>query len=283
MKYIKKYELVGYKQPDYDIKEYYGPVYLFTGKPATENDIEDYRIYLHNRADASDTQSEYIYQIKLKKPLYKKDVDFFGFSYDFLDDNNPFDESKYSGYFYKEITGEFLVKIKPEDITHFKLIGGFRKYDKDYPNKLNIKISEETNSFLYSYISGTILHEELTPEIKKELEQFKPKNDIKIFKGIEEVQIKYNSNINPPYHKGQIIQANFSFLTSWTTNVLIARRFIDEYPSSTPFVAMMVTKPKDILVDVRLLPKKYYHTNQREIIMLPNNNYNFKLVWKGQV
>lgn len=286
MKYIKKYEIVDYDEPDYDMKEYSGPVYLYTDKPATKEDIDKYRIYMYNRADASDTQSEYIYQIKLKKPLYKKDLDFFGF--DSMDDilsgkKVPDKTSEYSGYFYNAITSEILVKItNPEDIISFKLIGGFIKYDKNYPEKVNIELSEETEDFLYSYIGGTILHKKLTPQIKKELEQFKPKESIKIYKGIEEVQIKYNSNIKPPYHKGQIIKANFSHFTSWTTNVLIARRFIDDYPSSTPFVVMMIAKPEDILVDVRLLPGEYYHTNQREIIMMPNADYEFKIVWEGQ-
>lgn len=286
MKYIKKYEIVDYKEPDYDIKEYSGPVYLYTDKPATKDDIENYRIYMYNRADASDTQSEYIYQIKLKKPLYKKDVDFFGF--DSMEDilsgkKTPDKTSKYSGYFYKGITTEILVHISnPEDITSFKLIGGFRKYDKDYPKKLDIKLSEDTEDFLHSYIGGTILHKKLTPEIKKELEQFKPKLPIKIYKGIEEVQIKHNSLEQPPYHKGQIIKSNFSHFTSWTTNILIVRRFIDDYPSSIPYVVMMVAKPEDILVDVRLLPGEYYHTNQREIIMLPDKDYSFKIIWEGQ-
>ena len=55
----------------------------------------------------------------------------------------------------------------------------------------------------------------------------------------------------------------------------------DDYPSSIPFVVMMVAKPEDILVDVRLLPNEYYHTNQREIIMMPNVDYEFKIIWEG--
>jgi len=70
--------------------------------------------------------------------------------------------------------------------------------------------------------------------------------------------------------------------TSWSTNILIARRFIDDFPSSTPFVASMIVDPKDILVDVQMLPEQYYHTNQREIIMLPGE-YEYKLVWNGKV
>jgi hypothetical protein len=34
-------------------------------------------------------------------------------------------------------------------------------------------------------------------------------------------------------------------------------------------------------VDVRMLPRQYYHTNQREIIMSPGN-YTYKIIWKGE-
>ena len=293
MKYIKIFELTNYSKKNIeDIdEEYFGDIYLYTDKPIlipNEESIYGYRIYLNNRADASDTQSEYIYRIKLKKPLYKKEIESLSFnSMSFFPDllgfsKNTKDYSKYSGYFYVDIFNELQVRITNyDDIVDFKLIGGFKKYDKDSLNRKNIKLSEETHDFLYSYISGQIIHKKLTDDIKKELEQFKPLHNIKIYKGIEEVQIKHYTNIKPPYKKGQMIKANIEHLSSWTTNVLIARRFIDDYSSSIPFVAMMIAEPKDILVDVRQLPEDYYHTNQREIIMLPNQ-YDFKLVWEGE-
>ena len=80
--------------------------------------------------------------------------------------------------------------------------------------------------------------------------------------------------------KGQEITSNFVLPTSWSTNILIARRFIDHYPSTPPFVIMMDVEPKDVLVDVQKLPREYYHTNQREIIILPGR-YNYKIVWEG--
>jgi len=121
---------------------------------------------------------------------------------------------------------------------------------------------------------------DLTQDIIDELKPFKPKKLMKIYKGIEEVQIKYFSKKQPPYKKSQIIKSNFTMATSWTTNVLIARRFIDEYPSSPPFVGYMIADPKDMLVDVQMLPEQHYHTNQREIIMLPGK-YEYKLVWSN--
>lgn len=83
MKYIKTFELVDYKQPYfYDMdEEYNGPVYLYSDKPLTKDEIDKGRLYLYNRADASDTASEYIYQIKLKNPIQKREGNgFFGFS-----------------------------------------------------------------------------------------------------------------------------------------------------------------------------------------------------------
>lgn len=284
MKYIKTIELVDYKKINYfdDIKEHSGPVYLYTDIPVDKDEIENgrYRIYLYNRADASDTESEYIYQIKLKKPLYKKEGNgFFGF-FDW-EDNDKIDLSKYSGYFYKSITDELLVKItNPEDILNFKLIGGFVKYDKSKTDRKNIKLSEKTNDWLYSYISGSMRVPAITQDIIDELKQFKNTEPIKIYKGIEEVQIKHHSEIAPPYKKGQIITSEFNFPTSWSTNILIARRFVDDYPSSTPYVISMIVDPKDILVNVQMLPKQYYHTNQREITLLPGK-YTYKIIWEG--
>lgn len=290
MKYIKTFELVDYqKYIDNNEKTLDSNYYIYSKEPLTLDKIKkskDVRVELHNRADASDTTSEYIYQIKTKHPLERKDTSLFGGDIFLFYDNDTkvkrINNEKFSGYFTKDGFTQYMYgKVKTADITSFKFIGGFRKYDKDYPEKLEIEISEETDEFLYSYISGSIMHKKLTENIKKELEQFKPKNKIKIFKGIEEVQIRHASKTQPPYKKGQIIKANFSMLTSWTTNVLVARRFIDDYPSSSPFVAEMIANPEDILVDVRLLPKQYYHTNQREIIMLNNKKYEFKLIWEG--
>ena len=76
--------------------------------------------------------------------------------------------------------------------------------------------------------------------------------------------------------------SKFDYSTSWTTNILTARRFIDEYPSSTPFVVTMIVEPKDILVNVEMLPDRYYHTNQREIILLPGK-YSYKIIWEGKI
>jgi hypothetical protein len=174
-----------------------------------------------------------------------------------------------------------VAHIKTKDITDFRYIGGFVKYDKELPKKLKTKISKETDSFLYSYISGQIIHKKATPEIIEELKQFKPTSSIKIYKGIEEVQIEHQTKVFPPYKKGQVINSKIPHYTSWSSNILIARTFIDEYPSTPPFVVTMTAEPKDILVDVRMLPRQYYHTNQREIIMSPGN-YTYKIIWKGE-
>lgn len=281
MKYIKTFELVDYNKPEYDIEEYNGPVYLYSDKPLDKDNIDKGRIYLYNRADASDTSSEYIYQIKLKNPLYKSQSGSFGF-YSF-DDEEEKDYNHYSGYFFKDMLGDMQVRIvKPEDILSFRHIGGFVKYDKDKSKKLNIKLSEKTDSWLYKYISGSLLIPKLTSDIIDELKPFKSTEKIKVYKGIEEVQIKHQSKDNPPYKTGQNIISKFDYSTSWTTNILTARRFIDEYPSSTPFVVTMIVEPKDILVNVEMLPDRYYHTNQREIILLPGK-YSYKIIWEGKI
>ncbi len=297
MKHLKKFfELVDYDVSDeiYNEEEYDGYVYLYSSKPLKKEDISDERIYLYNRADTSDPSGEYIYQIKIKNPLYKKNLDFFGFSLDeFEFTENPIinnnkkekpqkNTNKYSGYFYEHsITSEWLVKIKLEDIINFRRIGGFAKYDKHNPKSLDIKLSEKTDSWLYNYIGeGSLLLKNLSDDIIEELKPFKPKKSIKIYKGIEEVQIKYFSEKLPPYKKGEIMKSDFTISTSWTTNILVARRFVDEYPSSTPFVISMIAEPDDILVDVQMLPNRYYHTNQREIIILPGK-YEYKLVWSN--
>ena len=294
MKHIKTFELVDYNKPYfYDMdEEYNGPVYLYSDKPLTKGEIgEGKLLYIYNRADASDTSSEYIYQIKLKNPIKKREGNgFFGFNnfdFDKFDDEDSKllgitkkekKEKKYSGYFYYNL-GDIQVTIsEPEDITSFKLVGGFVKYDKDKSTRLNIELSEKTNSWLYNYISGTIILPKLTQDIIDELKEFKSKEPIKIFKGIEEVQIRHTSEDQPPYKRGQIIKSNFSYPTSWTTNILIARRFIDDYPSSPPYVVSMIINPENVLASVKMLPKEYYHTNQREIIVLPGS-YEYKIIW----
>ncbi len=284
MKHLKKfYELVDYDYiSDYDEiynkKEYDGYMYLYSSKPLKKNDISNQRIYIYNRADASDTESEYIYQIKTKNPLYKK------VEMSFLDEDIV-DVKDYSGYFKKDwLSSEYVVNITNlEDVVSFRRIGGFVKYDTHKPDKLNIKLSEKTTSWLYSYIGeGSLLLADLSDDIIEELKPFRPKKPIKIYKGIEEVQIKHFSKIQPPYKKSEIVTSNFTISTSWTTNILVARRFIDEYPSSIPFVITMTVDPNDILVDVQMLPEQYFHANQREIIILPGK-YEYKLIWSGDI
>ena len=278
MKYIKKFELVDYNEFDLsEVDEYEGNLYLYSEHKVNLKDIksDELIVYPHNRADASGTDSEYIYQIKVKKPLRKRIMDFMFFE----EDEEEIDESKYSGIFYEgNITREWKASIKKEDIISFRYIGGFVKYDKFTPKNPNLKLSEKTNSWLYSYISGSLLLKKLTDDIIEELKPLRPKKPIKIYKGIEEVQINYYSMDKRPYKLGQTVESYFNLSTSWTTNILIARRFVDDYPSSQPFVAQMTVNPIDILVDVQMLPEQHYHTNQREIIDLPGN-YEYKLIW----
>jgi len=279
MKYIKKFELVDYRHIDFeDIDVYDGYLYVYSAIPLTKKTYDKGVIFPHNRADASDTTSEYIYKMKLKKPIYKKKK-----LYDYLD--NAFDEKtdniddKYSGYFKKDWINDWIVNItNPEDIVSFNLVGGFVKYDRFKTKILKKGFSEETDSWLYSYISGSLRVPKLTEKIIDELKYFKSTEPIKIYKGLEEVQIAHTSSSNSPYKKGQTITSDFTYPTSWTTNILVAMRFIDDEPSSPPFVAEMTVDPEFVLVDVQMLPKKYYHANQREIIMLPGK-YVYKIVW----
>ena len=279
---FKLFELVDYGNFDLsDVKTYEGNLYYYSKDPITKKDITENSIfYPVNRADASDTQSEYIYQVKVKKPLFKRQLDFI-FLVD-LNEEEEINEKNFSGFFYSDsITSEWKCKIKPEDITSFKEIGGFVKYDTHNPDRIDVELSEKTDDWLYSYIgSGSLMLDTLTQDIIDELKPFRPDKPLKIYKGIEEVQIKFFSKDKPPYKKGQFINSNFEMATSWTTNILIARRFVDEYPSSPPFVITMVVDPKDVLVDVQKLPTQYYHTNQREIIVLPGE-YEYKIIWEG--
>ena len=285
-------EIVDYDNSYRSIDDYEDVVnqnyYLYSDRPVTLEDVKKVdRVpaKLTNVASASSLDTEYIYQVKTSKPIYKqKGLDNY-FDSMFSEEDIKFDASKFSGYFEKDwLSSDMVAVIKTEDIISFRYIGGLVKYDKNIPKKLNVEISEEANDFLYSYISGTIIHKKLTPEIQKELSKFRPKSKIKIYKGIEEVQIRHQSIEKPPYKKGQmIIGAEIPHCSSWTSNILVARTFIDDYPSSQPFVVTMEAYPKNILVDVRMLPDptKYYEANQREIIMLPGT-YNYKIVWAGR-
>lgn len=280
------FEIRDYDERDFDDlpQTMVAPVYIYTDKPLTLEEIkkhETVRGKLTNRADASDTHSEHIYRITLVKPLYKKKNAWLSLAFD--DDDSPaIDKKAFSGYYTYDTTfSELYAQVETADIKAFKEIGGFVKYDKEVPEKPKIELSEETDDFLYSFISGQILHKKATPEIVKELENFKPKVPVKLYKGIEEVQIKHQSEIAPPYKKGMKIDVEIPHLTSWSRNPLIARRFVDEYPSSQPFVVEMVAQPQDMLVDVQMLSKQYYHTNQREIIMKPGK-YTYRIVWEGR-
>ena len=295
---MKKYinfvnEIVDYDSSYHSIDDYGDVVdknyYLYSDRPVTLDEvkkIDRVPARFTNVASASSLDSEYIYQIKTNKPIYKhKDLSASFFDSMFSEADTKFDASKFSGYFKKDwITKDLVAVINTEDITSFKCVGGFVKYDKNIPKKLDVELSQETHDFLCSYISGQIMHKKATPEIIKELEKFKPKEPIKIYKGIEEVQIKHQSLYDePPFKKGQVIEATIPHFTSWTSNILVARTFIDDYPSSPPFVVTMTAKPKDILVDVRMLPDptKYYEANQREITMMPGD-YVYKIVWAGK-
>lgn len=282
LKSFKKFEIVDYDEKIPDGEKHEGNFYFYSKEPIKLEDLSDtISCYFNNRADASDSISNYIYQIKTKYPIYKDtsmDIssdfgDLFG------DKKGKKAEKDNSGYFKKNwITQEMLAYIKKSDVISFRLIGGFNKYDRSKVDKLNVELSEETDDYLYTYISGKIQLNDLTPEIEKELSKFNPTKSIKIYKGIEEVQIKYQSDNKPPYKKGEKYEAYIPHPSSWTTNILIARRFIDDYPSSTPYVVSMLVNPVDILVDVRKLPKEYYHMDQREIIVKPGN-YEYKIIW----
>ena len=93
--------------------------------------------------------------------------------------------------------------------------------------------------------------------------------------------IKHHSENKPPYKVGDEIEAIWYGPASWTTNPMIARAFVDDSPSSQPFLIKMIAQPEQILVDTRKLKKLYYHTDQREITMLPGA-YRFKVVWAGK-
>jgi hypothetical protein len=43
----------------------------------------------------------------------------------------------------------------------------------------------------------------------------------------------------------------------------------------------MIAKPENVVVDVQKLPKEYYHSNQREMI-LNKGIYKFKIVWAAK-
>jgi hypothetical protein len=287
-KYVESFEIfekkrnhnVGYREISNIPDIYHGYVYLISDIPVNKKDIteEILTTELSNRPDASG-EGEYVYQIKTKKPLKKSIEDYVSFFDNDLD--SDYDTDKFSGKIRREvITQDIKAFIKTEDIIEFRLISGFKIYDRENPTKVKHKLSEETNDFLFSYIGGTLLHKKVTKEIEEELSQFKPNKPIKLYKGIEQVQLKHFSDIEK-YKVGEYFHFKYDFYSSWTSNFLIAKRFIDDYPSSTPFVIESIIDPNDILVDTRMIPEQYYHTNQREIIVKKDRIIKCKIIWKG--
>lgn len=293
MKYLMKFnqlnEEIDYKDIDISDLEgdtYKGYSYLYSKTPINIKDIKRKEVIttqLSNRPEANNDIGNYIYLIKTKNPL---DIRRKGFEFSIDDgdifDTKPKESTKFSGYIKKEfITRETVVYIKTKDIIKFKLIGGFSKFDKNIPNKRDIKLSEDASSFLSTYMTGRILHNKLTPSIENELEKFKLNKTIKLYKGIEQVQLEHHTSQKDNYKVGDILLFEYPFFSSWSTNFLLAKRFIDEYPSSTPFVIEYTTLPEDILVDTRLLPEQYFISNQREVILKKNREYKIKIIWKG--
>ena len=290
MKYLKSFkslnEGIGYEKIDISDLEgdtYNGYTYYYSNSPISFDDIKkDTKIVtsLINRAEANDDFGNYIYIVKTKYPLEIKRNDFsFDIDNPLHNIDNPI---KYSGSIEKNfITRSTMCHIPTKDITKFKLISGFKKFDNNSPEKLDIIISDETDTFLSSYMTGRILHQKITPIVEKELSQFKLNKPIKLYKGIEEVQLHYHTPKDNNFEVKDVLPFTYPYFSSWSTNFLIAKRFIDDYPSTTPYVVEYIAQPDDILVDTRLLPNQYFMSDQREVILKRDKEYSMKIVWKG--
>lgn len=280
--------------PDYKKDpSYHGPLFIHSRKPLTLEEIkkaDKISVRFDNKLDACDTDSEYIYKIQTKYPIKNDNLEF---SLSGTFDKNPFDQltskedkENYSGKFSSFFSSiEQTAHVKTKDITYFKKVGGFCSYDKasnDVKRQDN-KLQPETEEFVSSFIQGSTLHhEKLTDDIIKDLEWTRPDKPLKIYKGIEEVELLYlQSSEKPPYKKGQTLTTIWNGPASWSINPMIARAFVDDYPSSTPMLIEMIVEPDQILMDTRKLSKLYYHTDQREITLLPGT-YTFKIVWIGK-
>ena len=292
MKYLKSFkslnEEIGYEKIDISDLEgdtYNGYTYYYSNSPISFDDIKkDTKIVtsLINRAEANDDIGNYIYIVKTKYPLEIKRDDFsFDIDNPLHNIDNPI---KYSGSIENNfITHSKMCHILTKDITKFKLIGGFKKFDNNSPEKLDIIISDETDAFLSSYMTGRILHQKITPIVEKELSQFKLNKPIKLYKGIEEVQLHYHTPKDNNFEVKDVLPFTYPYFSSWSTNFLIAKRFIDDYPSTTPYVVEYIAQPNDILVDTRLLPNQYFMSEQREVILKKDKEYSIKIVWKGDI
>lgn len=273
---------------------YHGPLFIHSEEPLDLEDLkgqQNVKAKFHNKLDACDIDSEYIYKIMTKHPIRNKNMEYT------LKDTakdasiNPVPPKKgeqkeepssgtFSSFF-SSMPQE--ATIKTDDITYFKRVGGFCSYDKEKVERQEKELEPETEEFVSSFIQGaTLHHEELTDDIIKDLKWTRPDKPIKVYKGIEEVQIRFLLNTPPPpYEKGQTITAKWTGPASWTVNPMIGRAFIDDYPSSQPFLIEMTVEPDQVLMDTRKLSRLYYHTDQREITLLPGT-YTFKIVWAGK-
>ena len=289
--FINEYKKLDLEPSRTEDSIYHGPLFIHSNKPLTLQDLKGKKSItaeFNNILDACGEDSEYIYKIKTKHPLKNNNLEF-GNKF-LLKGSNPFDESdddkkeeKYSGdfgSFFSTMTQQATVKV--EDIIYFQKVGGFCSYDKEKIKRTDRKLKPNTEDFVSSHIQGsTLLRDKLTDDNIEDLKWTRPDKPIKIYKGIEEVEIKHLSSVKHPYKKGQTITATWNGPASWTTNPMIGRSFVDDYPSSQPFLIEMIAQPDQILMDTRKLNKLYYHTDQREITLLPGT-YTFKIVWAGK-
>jgi hypothetical protein len=290
--FINEYKKIDLEPNRNSDETYHGPLFIHSEEPLTLEEVKkmkSIKAKFHNKLDACDIDSEYIYKINTKHPIVNRNMEFNlkdtvkDASINPVPPKGDEEEEPSSGTFssfWSSMSQEAV--IKTDDITYFKRIGGFCSYDKEKVKRQDRKLKEETEEFVSSFIQGATLHHEtLTDEIIEDLKWTRPDKPIKVYKGIEEVQIRFLLNSpEPPYKKGQTITAKWTGPASWTVNPMIGRAFIDDYPSSQPFLIEMIVEPDQVLMDTRKLSKLYYHTDQREITLLPGT-YTFKIVWAG--
>lgn len=181
-------------------------------------------------------------------------------------------------------------ELETSNIKELKLIFQKNFYDHSESAKKIDELDKKSFKILHNYMFS----------IKNEVIKLRDlnikiaKKSIKVFKGIRTDWLQSPKQEKFFYNKlkndlNVFDSYTFSFknASSWTTNLAIADDFAFVNKPYIDFVAgaiiSVVVKPKDIIIDTRLLSKKIlsklYYEDQREIILMPGQ-YTCKIIHK---
>lgn len=116
--------------------------------------------------------------------------------------------------------------------------------------------SIETIETLGGWLSAGQTITSISDEVIEELEEFRPQNDVDLFRAEVTISDIATGNVN------------FPFFTSWTYSLDMARNFA----SDRSHIIKARFRPEDILVDTTLLPYEFmrsYNPDEEEVIVLP--------------